>query len=586
MGTFHLGLSMAGTVSAGTYTGGTLVEIINWLSAWQKARTAGVTLKAIVDTVNFKVGDEIRLEPSAIPNHFVKIKSLSGASGGGVSAMLLLAGLALGKPEEFLRDIWTRIDIDGMLNTGDLSDGEKIFSLLNVKPIDDMVAELMSKKFGEEDFAKELDYLDDHIEIFLTLASYEGIPFSVSPAEGNKVSYGVHRTHLDYIKFNFSKNGVPAPEKPNLPYAHNLVFKKNSSLGDLNSWKQFINSCPATAAFPGGFSPRVLSRTRNEYTGKLFYLNYANTSDNFDYAGLKPAWTATASEHEPFKMEYADGGTFNRDPHDLARASIIESLNLPEKRINPDGENTKACVILIDPFPSNFDLQEDPGIAVEGIPPLLFQQVGLLVGALMNQGRFRPDWVEKVINDKYYSRYLISPMRRDKDNNEITPTMAASLLGAFSGFIDKGYREHDYGLGHYNTYKFLSDYFTLPIKNVEVNYCQNISVELKEKYEALGWFKLGTAIGDEGHCQIIPRMMEPSAINSLEIPKWNAINEDQWNEICKKVETRGKKLADVLTDFRFNRLGDGIIWKAFLKKRIEKLLEKVEEKLRTSELLK
>ena len=88
MGTFYLGLSMAGTVSAGTFTGGTLLELNSWLSSWQQAKKNGLTLKASVKTANYNIGDTISFTKDEVPQHSVKIKSMSGASGGGVSATL------------------------------------------------------------------------------------------------------------------------------------------------------------------------------------------------------------------------------------------------------------------------------------------------------------------------------------------------------------------------------------------------------------------------------------------------------------------------------------------------------------------
>ncbi len=386
MGTFYLGLSMAGTVSAGTYTGGTLSEINHWLSAFQTAKAEGLSLKASANTKKYKIGDTIRLEPTEIPDHEVKIKTLAGASGGGVSAALMITGWSIGQVEDLLKNVWTSFDVKDMLCNDDLSNHKPIYSVLNVKPIDKLMNDLLAKQWGEKSNAQTLNYLDDNIEIFMTLASYEGIPYKTTPTKSTGVSYGVHKTHLDYIKFNFSKNGTDAPPKPTLPFANNLVFRADHSLNDDNDWKQFILSCPATAAFPVEFKPRSLKRYRKEYVGKLFYLNYTISSATLDYSTLQPAWPGDNNDLNPFDMEYIDGGTFNRDPHDLARASLIESLNsegkLKGKELPHDGKNAMACVILVDPFPSNFDSQKLPGTVVVGIPTLI-NQPQYILGAMI-----------------------------------------------------------------------------------------------------------------------------------------------------------------------------------------------------------
>lgn len=583
MGTFYLGLSMAGTVSAGTYTGGTLTEINNWLVAWQKARKEGVVLKAVKAVGNYNVGDEIRIEPHEIPSHFVKIKSMAGASGGGVSAALYMAGLSTGTTNSLLKDIWTSFDVKDMLDINDISNGKSVYSLLNVKPLDDKMEVLRNLAWTDHDFAKDLEYLDDNVEIFLTLSSFEGIPYKSSPARGNGVSYGVLKSHFDYIKFNYSKNGNEAPSRPNIPYAHSLVYRKNHVLSNDANWSQLIAACPATAAFPIGFKSRSLKRFRNEYEGKLFYLNYsyANPSFNFDYSKMKPAWPEMGGLNNPFEMEYMDGGACNREPHDLARASIIESLNLPNKRIESNGIDTNACVILIDPFPSNFDAQSEPGSVVDAIPTLL-QQPQYIISTLMNQSRFRPDWLERALDDKYYSRFLISPLRRDAAGNVQELPLAAGLLGAFSGFINRSFREHDYALGRYNTYQFLNKNFMIPSRNVEIDYYRNADETLKAKYESLGWYD---AAKDE--CQIIPRMEEPTLLNSLQQPVWPTINQDVWEEVKVLAIKRAKELANTATNFKYvDGIADGVIWNVLLKDKVNDILDVVEKDLVKHQLIR
>ena len=114
---------MAGTVSAGTYTAGSLTEINRWLRVWQKAKQQGVALKAVAKTSRYQIGDTVAFDKSEIPEHSVKIKAMTGASGGGVSAALYLAGLTTGKAEQLLKEVWTSLDVREMLQTDDLTEG-------------------------------------------------------------------------------------------------------------------------------------------------------------------------------------------------------------------------------------------------------------------------------------------------------------------------------------------------------------------------------------------------------------------------------------------------------------------------------
>ena len=70
-GAFELGLVLAGTVSAGAYTGGVLDFLFEALDAWQRAKDAD--------------------DPNA-PRHNVVITTVAGASGGAISGAILLRG--------------------------------------------------------------------------------------------------------------------------------------------------------------------------------------------------------------------------------------------------------------------------------------------------------------------------------------------------------------------------------------------------------------------------------------------------------------------------------------------------------------
>ena len=498
--------------------------------------------------------------------------------------------MTTGDFEKFLKDVWLSFDIKDMLGNEDLSNHKPINSILNVKPIEDIKSLLMHEKWGATNFAATLDYIDDNIEVFMTLASLEGIPYKTTPSKGNGLSYSVLKSHLDYIKFNFSKD----PNKPstnNIPYAYNLQFRSDYYFGDDHNWLKLIESSRATAAFPFGFQPRTVKRLRKEYDGKLFYLNYttprsSDVKKNIDYTKIEPAWPA-GNPDDDFDMEYVDGGTFNDEPNDLARGSIIQSLNLPDYQIPNNGTDTNACVILINPLPNNFDKSSMPGTQVTGIPTL-FQLPQYLIGAMMDQGRFRPDWIEKALDDNYYSRFLISPTREDAKGEKADLPLAGGLLGAFSGFIDKSFREHDYKLGHYNTYQFLSNYFIIPTDNIEINYANNVAPALLAKYEAVGWYIPKKSIDEKDHCQIIPRTIEPNLINSLQQPQWPTISMEKWGNIRALAMERARNLADAATDFNAigETIADPLIWKFFLKGKVEKILDKVEQELIDNKLLR
>src|SRR5262250_451740 len=68
--TFEIGLVMAGAISAGAYTAGVIDFLLQALDEWEKARTTGTA-----------------------PPHQVKLKVMTGASAGGMTAAITTAAL-------------------------------------------------------------------------------------------------------------------------------------------------------------------------------------------------------------------------------------------------------------------------------------------------------------------------------------------------------------------------------------------------------------------------------------------------------------------------------------------------------------
>ena len=581
MATFTLGLSMAGTVSVGSYTAGSLTEIHSWLDKFYAKRNSGTQVK-LVATGNagpYKIGDVVVLEPSEIPTHDVQIASLTGASGGGINAALLLVGLALNEVESILRDTWLNVDVREMLDVSDITNKRDLYALLNVKPIDAMVEVLKNKVFGDQNFTTDKGFLADVVELYQTLSSYEGIPFNLSPSIGTgpKLQYGTYFTHMDYTRFGFAPkaSGLDQQGFDEKPFRLGLNWQKGMRLSQDPNWLKLLQASPATAAFPVGFQPRSLKRYRKEYDGKLFYLDYNNRqagSATWNYKDISPSWNA-GNPDDSFDMEYFDGGAFNTDTHDLARASLLRKLQL--NSLPRTGKEVKAAVILIDPFP-NEPLDYNPGEKVKGLPDLL-NQIPLLLGSLMNQGRFRADWIEKITDEEYYSRYLISAVRKNPDGNLAKFPLAGASLGAFGGFLDRSFREHDYQLGNYNTYQFLAEHLLVPIDNKTVTYCQTSDQALLDKYEALGWYKPNDSRGR--HCQIIPRFVFQGLLNSKQ-PEWPTMARSDWSQIVGLAENRGKVLADHITSFSvMDKPADWAIWKFFGKGKFEKLIQSIEDEL-------
>src|ERR1700675_811156 len=128
-GTFHLGINMAGAVSAGAYTAGVLDFLMEALEEWYAAKAS----------------------PSPeVPLHNVSIDVFSGASAGGMCAAIAAVMVQgtfqhIDDPEnpavanttnKFYESWVNKIDIEPLLQTDDLSDGQPVISLLDSTIID------------------------------------------------------------------------------------------------------------------------------------------------------------------------------------------------------------------------------------------------------------------------------------------------------------------------------------------------------------------------------------------------------------------------------------------------------------------
>jgi hypothetical protein len=86
-----------------------------------------------------------------------------------------------------------------------------------------------------------------------------------------------------------------------------------------------------------------------------------------------------------------------------------------------------------------------------------------LIGAIINQSRFKPSELVLATTDPSASRWLIAPDRSDAAPGE--PQLASGPLGGFAGFLDRRLRHHDFMLGRANCQGFLRDHFRLPSQN-------------------------------------------------------------------------------------------------------------------------
>ena len=165
-GTFHLGINMAGAVSAGAYTAGVLDFLTEALEQWYAAKSA---------------------ENPRVPMHDVCIDVFSGASAGGMCAAIasvMLQGqfehirnpgdpAVQGTNNRFYESWVNKIDIERLLGDRDLGEDKPVISLLDSTIIDEIAAYALTPGAA----TKRL-YVSDSLTLFLTLTNVRGTPYS------------------------------------------------------------------------------------------------------------------------------------------------------------------------------------------------------------------------------------------------------------------------------------------------------------------------------------------------------------------------------------------------------------------------
>jgi hypothetical protein len=437
---FRLGLVMAGAVSAGAYTAGVLDFLFEALMEWEKEKKA---------------------KPNDTPNHNVIIDAISGASAGGSSAALSCILPALGyypvptpdhdnASRNLLYQAWVKnIDLLGMLECSDLK--TTVPSLLSGNPLE-MTARTAVKDALEAIKANKAQWpvwLADNVRVYLTLTNTKGIPYILEmlDAEGKVQKnpdgkpYGHYMmVHGDVACFITGKN-PSGNEGYLLPY-DSLVKEK---------WEQLTDAALATSAFPVGLPARKFTQQSKVYSTD-WWLDYHGLKN--DTVSVKPALDEEYKESYPF---YAlDGGAINNEPLELVRRYLARDKSDKCNPVLPD--KADAATIMIDPFPDTAPNSKDFGEVFD-----VLDSFSTLLNSMKAQCRFKPKDLLLALDRATYSRYLISPSRKDKKDQETH--LASAGIGGFAGFFHEELREHDFFLGRRNCQRFLENHFNVSVNN-------------------------------------------------------------------------------------------------------------------------
>ena len=473
---FELGLVMAGAVSAGAYTAGVLDYLIQALDAWSDEKAAG--------------GGAADLPP-----HDVRLTVLTGSSAGGMCSAL--GAIALGEtfehatgpagppPKNRLYKAWVEmIDLEPLLTTTDLTGpgrGElPPRSALNGDILDAILRESLTAPAKVRPRAY-VGNEDGRLQVVLTTTNLRGVPYHMPFQGGGAVTPHYMSMHADHVHFEVSATD-PAPTPAPTPAAAAAATAGDARDGrgfDLNlrdlkpdsaGWKLFAETALATGAFPVGLPPRRVGLPENVYghrrwRGPTRWRAGADGSEE-----LAGEWRHIPPDFPPDDPDFGylavDGGATDNEPIELARAIMGTNRT----------RGAAGGIVMIDPFPDSTNPAasadaarfrdfaykykgEGGGEVVEHLSPLRVAQ--RIVRALVNQSRFKPAEIARAQNPLDFEQFLIAPSRDGRAAGQTH--IACGALGGFSGFLDEGFRKHDYHLGRHNCQSFLRKYFALPL---------------------------------------------------------------------------------------------------------------------------
>lgn len=455
--TFKLGLCMAGAISAGAYSAGVLDYLFETLQIWEEEKE--------------KIRNKEK-EDKTVPMHDVVIEVLNGTSAGGMCAAIAASELLCDKQINFgssgvnnrLYDAWVNLNdnvgkeetIKQMLDVSDISaimENDENNQKKGVRALfnSDFIVEICDRIITKAPLCyPQRKFVSENLDIAVTVTNLRGIPYS--------------------IKFNHGMNTLEH-KMPN--YSHYLHFNLNPAQGssatklDTNNGKHIQllkEAAMATGAFPIGLESReteldtiLINQIKFPVTKEILIPECNKKILTEEQMPIRPAWPYGMGNK--LNILCVDGGMVNNEPFNFTHKLLLEKT--PGRTYNPRGkDDVDNAIIMIDPFP-NF---AEPYPLDYKYSKKLLSVIGQIYSALRNQPLFRKEDIMLALDEEIYSRYLIVPTRSIHDGYHEYPIACGSLDG-FGGFLDKGFREHDYKLGRRNCQQFLRRHFAIPADN-------------------------------------------------------------------------------------------------------------------------
>ncbi|CAA7624777.1 hypothetical protein [Magnetospirillum sp. SS-4] len=540
MGQFQIGLTMAGAISAGAYTAGVFDFLIQALSAWdEESRKNGF--------------------------HRTAITTMTGASAGGMTAVLgaiamgrglqptqkgngdrrvncVLPGLYAAWVEE--ARMVSRNSAADLLSFEDLGDG-KVHSLLNASLLDRIQATAL-KAPDPIPAVTPYGFLADPLHVYVTLTNLRGIQYDIDFGTG-KYRMLNHADRKHFSVKGLGGNSTAASIWSNGdPAAAHLTLAELNQPGEVGpGWKAMGVAAVATGAFPVGLAARRIETGVAEYKSRPWPVVGALNDDGSHHAVIDPHWPdAFQAMDRRFSYVAVDGGTINNEPFELARFSIMDGKTTRNPRSSWDADR---AVIMVAPFPEGYSFPvSDPADA----DYQLVKVIAALLPTMIQQARFKDDELVAAAKPDVRSRFLIAP-KRGNGASVSSKDIACGLLGGFGGFLDQGFREHDFKLGQRNCQQFLRNHFNLHVNNKVFGGNGEAPAAGADETDKNNELPIVPLIGD--------------LKSEISEPDWPRMSMEAFETLMRRIEDRADRLVPLLSkqeiaNSRMMRLGVAMLW--------------------------
>ncbi len=551
---FDIGLALAGAVSAGAYTAGVMDFLIQALEAWESAKAAE----------RERHGDDFRRWE--VPPHDVRLRVMCGASAGAITAAIAAVALVedfapvtevppsgAARANKFYRSWVEEADIGPMLALADLKGGRAVTSLLNAAALDPIAR-------AATDFdwrGRWRPYVADRLDLFLTVTNLRGVPYGI---ELHGVTPAEHQmsAHADHMAFTLMRPG--ASQARDDRFSRGVALRPDRPTD--SGWEKLAQAALASSAFPVGLAPRALSRPAGDYNRRPWIIPRDRPEKGLcaDETPIRPGWSL--GDDNPYGFLTVDGGAINNEPLELARRVLAG-----RRGRNPRGASeADSAVIMIDPFPNAVPFDPDYQAKADVVSVLK-----ATASTLLAQARFKADELKLAQRRDVFSRFVIAPIRYREQDGGTTPeafALASGGLGGFGGFLNVGFRAHDFQLGRRNCQRFLRKHFILAADNPRF---ADWPDALKKKKEYL----VRRSAGD--FLPIIPLVGD--AAKTVPQPAWPHLPADEVERLRTLVRGRTKAVGGRLID----QYGGGWVgrlgWWAFRRRVVRKIMDWVESDL-------